>query len=71
MKKQLNGYGVAMVCLAIVVVAGAGPARAEKTIAMKDLTSAVRAAAEKLTAGGTVTRIVREKEDGEIGRAHV
>jgi len=53
-----------LVVYRIVIAAGAAETRAEKPIAFKDLPSAVRAAAEKLTAGGTVKKVVRETEDG-------
>jgi uncharacterized membrane protein YkoI len=45
--------------------AGSESDKGEKKVAMGDLPSAVRAAAEKLTAGGAVKRIVLEREDGK------
>lgn len=59
---------VGILCLAAVVAVGVSAARAdhaEKTVAMKDLPSAVRTAAEKAVAGGAVKRIVMENEDGQ------
>jgi hypothetical protein len=64
MKTEPMGRGVGMVCLAIMLAFNISVARAEKAIAMKDLPSAVRTAAEQLTAGGSVKKITREREDG-------
>ena len=54
---------------AFVVACCLSETRAETTVAMKDLPSAARAAAEKLTAGGSLKRITLEKQAG--GDAYV
>ena len=64
MKTGLVGRGVSLVCLALTVAFNISEARAEKAIALKDLPSAVRTAAEKLTAGATLKKITKEREDG-------
>lgn len=68
-------HRVVIGCFVLMVAAGVSATRAdtsgsksdngEKQVAMKDLPSAVRAAAEKAIAGGTLKRIVAEREDGQ------
>ena len=67
---RVGVFGLAlMVCACVVAtpsVAGTTePDGAERIIAMKDLPVAVRAAAEKLIAGGTLKRVVVEREGGQ------
>jgi len=58
---------IGLFCLAVVVAGGVGATRAEaEQIAMKDLPTAVRSAAEKAIAGGSLKRVVKEKEDGQL-----
>jgi uncharacterized membrane protein YkoI len=71
---RLVGYRLGSTCLALMVVVGTQSSRAdsekpeadrgEKIVALKDLPSAARSAAEKLIAGGALKRIVVEREDG-------
>jgi uncharacterized membrane protein YkoI len=61
MKRRFVGVGVGMLSLAVMAVAGV-----TVTPTMKDLPSAVRVAAEKAIAGGSLKRVVVEKEDGQV-----
>jgi len=75
MKRTFIVDRVGVFCLAVMVVtcvlvtrAHAGESesgKGEKQIAMNDLPSAVRAAAEKAIAGGALKRILLESEDGQ------
>lgn len=75
MQNRFIGARVGVCCLAVMVASGVSVTRAqaegsatdhgEKQVAMKDLPSAVRAAAEKAIAGGSLKRVVAEKEDGQ------
>lgn len=75
MKRNVIGDRVGIICLAVMVATCVSVTRVDagesesdkevKKVAMKDLPSAVRAAAEKAIAGGTLKRIVVEKEDGQ------
>jgi hypothetical protein len=75
MKRNVIGDRVGILCLAVMVAcgltvtqAGAGGSDAgkgEKQVAMEDLPSPVRAAAEKAITGGALKTIVVEQEKGE------
>ena len=65
MKNRFVGGRAGVFCLAVMIATCVGVTRAEaEQVAMKDLPSAVRAAAERAIAGGSLKRIVSEKEDG-------
>ncbi len=74
MKRTVFGDRVGIFCLAAMVALGVSLPRAdagdsesdegEKQVGVKDLPSAVRAAAERVTAGGVLKRIVVEREGG-------
>jgi hypothetical protein len=67
MRNTFIGRRVGLFCLAVMVATGMAVTRAEaEQVAMKDLPSAVRAAAEKAIEGGSLKRVVVEKEDGQI-----
>jgi hypothetical protein len=67
MKKRSIGARASVFCLAVMVAACVAATRAEaENIAMKDLPGAVRSAAEKAIAGGSLKRVVMEKEDGRV-----
>ena len=57
------GHRVGVSCLVLIV--GAGLVAMARTIAMQDLPGPVRAEAEKVIAGGTLKRVVVEREDGQ------
>jgi len=64
MSKGFAGFRVLVSCLALAAACGLPEARAEKEVAMKDLPSAARTAAEMLITGGTLKRITLETESG-------
>jgi len=67
MKNRFVGARVGVLCLAVMVATCVSVTRAEaEQVAMKGLPSAVRAAAEKAIAGGSLKRVVVEKEDGQV-----
>ncbi len=67
MQNRIFGARAGVLCLAVMIATSVGPTRAEaEHIAMKDLPSAVRSAAEKAIAGGSLKRVVGEKEDGQV-----
>ena len=67
MKTRFVGARVGVLCLAVMVATCVSVTRAEaEQVAMKGLPSAVRAAAEKAIAGGSLKRVVVEKEDGQV-----
>ena len=76
MKRRVIGARVGVFCLAVMVATcvsvtladaeESASDKGEKQVAMKDVPSAVRAAAEKAIAGGSLKGIVVEKEDGQV-----
>ena len=67
MKNRFVGARVGIFCFAVMVATCVGVTRADaEQVAMKDLPSAVRSAAEKAIAGGSLKRVVMEKEDGQV-----
>ena len=67
MKNRLIGARVGVFCLAVMVATGVSVTRAEaEQIAMEDLPRVVRSAAEKAIAGGSLKRVVKEKEAGQV-----
>jgi len=67
MKNSFVCTRIGFLCFAVIVAGGVGATRAEaEQIAMKDLPTAVRSAAEKAISGGSLKRVVMEKEDGQV-----
>ena len=67
MQNRFAGTRAGVFCLAVMFATCVGATRAEaEQVAMKDLPSAVRSAAEKAIAGGSLKRVVMEKEDGQV-----
>ena len=67
MKNRFVGARVGIFCFAVTVATCVGVTRADaEQVAMKDLPSAVRSAAEKAIAGGSLKRVVVEMEDGQV-----
>lgn len=67
MKNSFVCTRIGFLCFAVIVAGGVGATRAEaEQIAMKDLPTAVRSAAGKAIAGGSLKRVVKEKEDGQL-----
>ena len=67
MKNRFIRARVGVYCFAVMVATGVPVTRAQaEQVAMKDLPSPVRAAAERALAGESPKRIVVEKEDGQV-----